>query len=449
MTSSEETNHTREADRIYRERLFDPTLEAPFLDTTDTHLSRARQCLARARGAAPPSTERAMRAIDGRARALAYSATLSEPLRPERSCLSALRSDELLAHIMLFCARGYDDYRDHHTIDNALACANRMFRRAAASRSVVAAKRRVQHTVFRCRDISEPDELDDAFVAMSIMPTFEVLELACAKRASWEPPSARMAVRNAWRNIFCLRSPPAINLCSRLRVLRLTDCSFRSSSWNGTAQLVDSPCLEELELQFSWPDVESKVNDSAGFPVHHKATSFVTSHVAAAQGFFSFMDRFTATGSCHPALRKLVLRNVCLCAVPAPYIGRWLRRHPALRELRITTVDHVTKETPYYWWGGLGNEIVRQFLDAFGPHEKIVDIPETSSRLPTSLPRLETIELDCGVALGFVDKIIRRAGALTTCQIGWQLPSEPAKTIHWKKKDYPENRGRGASDPYR
>ena len=445
MTSWEETNHTREADRIYRERLFDPTLEAPFLDTTDTHLSRARQCLARARGAAPPSNERAMRAIDGRARALAYSTTLSEPLRPERSCLSALRSDELLAHIMLFCARGYDDYRDHHTTDNALACTNRMFRRAAASRSVVAAKRRVQHTVFRCRDISEPGELDDAFVAMYVMPTFEVLELACAKRASWEPPSARMAVRNAWRNIFCLRSPPAINLCSRLRVLRLTDCSFRSSSWNGTAQLVDSPCLEELELQFSWPDVESKVNDSAGFPVHHKATSFVTSHVAAAQGFFSFMDRFTATGSCHPALRKLVLRNVCLCAVPAPYIGRWLRRHPALRELRITTVDHVTKETPYYWWGGLGNELVRQFLDAFGPHEKIVDVPAPYGILPPSLPRLETIELDCGVALGFVDKIILRAGALTTCQIGWQLPSEPAKTIHWKKKDYPENRGRGAS----
>ena len=31
MTTWRETNHDREADRIYRERLFDPTLEAPFL----------------------------------------------------------------------------------------------------------------------------------------------------------------------------------------------------------------------------------------------------------------------------------------------------------------------------------------------------------------------------------------------------------------------------------
>ena len=73
MTSWRETNHDREADRIYRERLFDPTLEAPFLVTTDTHLGRARRCLARACGAAPPSTERTVRALDGRARALAYS----------------------------------------------------------------------------------------------------------------------------------------------------------------------------------------------------------------------------------------------------------------------------------------------------------------------------------------------------------------------------------------
>ena len=51
------TNNEREAVRIYRERLFDPTLEAPFLDTADTHLGRARRCLARARGAVPPSTE--------------------------------------------------------------------------------------------------------------------------------------------------------------------------------------------------------------------------------------------------------------------------------------------------------------------------------------------------------------------------------------------------------
>ena len=86
MTTWGETNHDREADRIYRERLFDPTLEAPFLDTTDTHLGRARRCLARACGTAPPSTERAVRALDGRARALAYSETLSEPQRLGQRC---------------------------------------------------------------------------------------------------------------------------------------------------------------------------------------------------------------------------------------------------------------------------------------------------------------------------------------------------------------------------
>ena len=69
MTTWGETNHDGEADRIYRERLFDPTLEAPFLDTTNTHLGRAQRCLALACGTAPPSpaTERAVRALDGRA----------------------------------------------------------------------------------------------------------------------------------------------------------------------------------------------------------------------------------------------------------------------------------------------------------------------------------------------------------------------------------------------
>ena len=83
---------------------------------------------------------------------------------------------------------------------------------------------------------------------------------------------------------------------------------------------------------------------------------------------------------------------------------------------------------------------MRQFLDAFGRRETIVDVPEHG--LPASLPLLETISLDCGVALGFVGKIIQRAGALTACHIGWQLPSEPPKTIKWK--NYIENRGRGA-----
>ena len=254
MTSWRETNHDREADRIYRERLFDPTLEAPFLVTTDTHLGRARRCLARACGAAPPSTERTVRALDGRARALAYSETLPEPLRPERSCLGALRSDELLAHIMLFCARGYDDYRDHHTIDNALACTNGMFRRAAASRSVVAAKRRVRHTVFRCQDISKPEELDDALDAMYHSPT-EVLELACTKRKYHIQKSLAVNVGPAWRDLFCRQYPPAIKL-SCLRVLRLTGFSFAASSWNGTTDMVDSPCLEELEFEFSWPQMQ-------------------------------------------------------------------------------------------------------------------------------------------------------------------------------------------------
>ena len=41
MTSWGETNHDREADRIYRERLFDPTLEDRFL-TRQTRTSAAR-----------------------------------------------------------------------------------------------------------------------------------------------------------------------------------------------------------------------------------------------------------------------------------------------------------------------------------------------------------------------------------------------------------------------
>jgi hypothetical protein len=436
------TNNEREAVRIYRERLFDPTLEAPFLDTTDTHLGRARRCLARARGAAPPSTARAVRALDGRARALAYSETLSEPQRPERSCLGALRSDELLAHIMLFCAQGLEDYRDEsyqHGVP-ALACTNRMFRRAAASRSVVAAKTRMKHTVFRCRDMKR-EELDDALDDMYHIQT-EVLELVCARTDSWGPPDPPIDVGPAWRNIFCRPHPPAIDLCRRLRVLRLTDFSFTTTSWGGTIHMVDSPCLEELEIHFSWPSRKALVKSmstSSGCLVPHRATSFVTSHVATAQAFFQFMDRFTATRSYRPALRKLVLYDVCLCAVPAPHITRWLRGLPALRELRITTEDCVSKESPYRWRGGVGDELVRQFLDAFGRRETIVDV---QGGLPASLPRLETISLDCGVALGFIGKIMQRAGALTACHIGWQLPSEPAKTIKWK--NYIENRGRGA-----
>ena len=438
------TNNEREAVRIYRERLFDPTLEAPFLDTADTHLGRARRCLARARGAVPPSTERLVRALDGRARALAYSATLSEPLPPERSCLGALRSDELLTHIMLFCAQGLEDYRDNHTIDNALACTNRMFRRAAASRSVVAAKRRMKHTVFRCQDMKR-EELDDALDAMYHIQT-EVLELVCARTDSWGPPDPPIDVGPAWRNIFCRPHPPAIDLCRRLRVLRLTDFSFTTTSWGGTTHMVDSPCLGELEIHISWPSrgaLVKSMSTSCGSLVPHRATSFVTSHVATAQAFFQFMDRFTATRSYRPALRKLVLYDVCLCAVPAPHITRWLRGLPALSELRITTKDCVSKESPYRWRGSVGDEILRQFLDAFGRRETIVDVPEHS--LPASLPQLETIALDCGVALSFVGKIVRRASALTACHIGWQLPSEPAKTIKWKKTYYHENRGRGAS----
>ena len=70
MTTWGETNHDGEADRIYRERLFDPTLEAPFLDTTDTHLGRAQLCLAwRGGGAAIPATnERCVLSTAGRAR---------------------------------------------------------------------------------------------------------------------------------------------------------------------------------------------------------------------------------------------------------------------------------------------------------------------------------------------------------------------------------------------
>ena len=54
----------------------------------------------------------------------------------------------------------------------------------------------------------------------------------------------------AWRNIFCRPHPPAIDLCRRLRVLRLTGFSFSAASWNGTTHMVDSPCLEELEFEF-------------------------------------------------------------------------------------------------------------------------------------------------------------------------------------------------------
>ena len=439
MTTWGETNHDGEAARIYRERLFDPTLEAPFLDTTDTHLGRAQRCLARACGAAPPSqsTERAVRALDGRARALAYSATLSEPLRPERSCLGALRSDELLAHIMLFCARGLDDYRDEHTIDNALACTNRMFRRAAASRSVVAAKRRVQHTVFRCRDISEPDELDDALDAMYHDPT-EVLELACPKRKYHIQNSLQVNVGPAWRTLFCRSYPPTIKL-SHLRVLRLTGFSFSATSWNGTTDMVDSPCLEELEFEFSWPQMQDHLLDSHGHQMHSKAAAFVASHAAAARVFFQFMDRFTRH---RPALRKLVLRNVCLCAVPAPHVARWLRGLRTLHELRITSEDCTSPPSSYYRWS-VGDDLVRQFLNTFGRHETIVDI---TGGFAFSLPLLETLELDCGVALGFVDKIIQRAGALTACQIGWKLPPEPPRTITGQnKRNNIEHRGRGAS----
>jgi hypothetical protein len=444
MTTWGETNHDGEADRIYRERLFDPTLEAPFLDTTNTHLGRARRCLARACGTAPqsPATERAVRALDGRARALAYSATLSEPLRPERSCLGALRSDELLAHIMLFCAQGYDHFGDNYTIFDALACTNRMFRRAAASRSVVAAKRRMQHTVFRWHGISKPDGLEDALYWMYHNQT-EVLELACAKRKSYQT-SLPVNIGPAWRNIFCRPHPPAIDLCRRLRVLRLTGFSFAAPSWNGTHHMVDSPCLEELEFEFAWPRMQDHLLDSHGHQMHSKAASFVASHAADAHAFFQFMDRFTATPSYRPALHKLVLKNICLCAVPAPHVALWIRGLPALSELRITSEDCTSQKSSYYRWS-CGDDLVRQFLKTFGRHETIVDIPETHA-LPISLPRLETIFLDCGVALGFFDKIIRRAGALKACQIGWQLPPEPPRTITGQnKRNNIEHRGRGAS----
>jgi hypothetical protein len=441
MTTWGETNHDREADRIYRERLFDPTLEAPFLDTANTHLGRARRCLARARGAAPPSTERTVRALDGRARALAYSEALPEPLRPERSCLGALRSDELLAHIMLFCARGLDDYRDEYTIDNALACTNRMFRRAAASRSVVAAKRRMQHTVFRCQDISGLEELDDALDAMYHDPT-EVLELACPKRKYHIQKSLQVNVGPAWRTLFCRSHPPTMKL-SHLRVLRLTGFSFTATSWNGSTDMVDSPCLEELEFEFAWPQMQDHLLDSHGHQMHSKAAAFVVSHAVAARAFFQFMDRFTRSYRHRPALRKLVLRNVCLCAVPAPHIARWLRGLPALHELRITSEDCTSPPSSYYTWS-VGDDLVRQFLYTFGRHGTIVDVPEEG--LPASLPRLETIFLDCGVALGFVDKIIQRAGALTACHLGWQLPPEPPRTIKGQnRRNNIEHRGRGAS----
>ena len=444
MTSWGETNHDGEADRIYRERLFDPTLEAPFLDTTDTHLGRARRCLARACGTAPPSTERAVRALDGRARALAYSATLSEPQRPERSCLGALRSDELLAHIMLFCARGYDHFGDNYTIDNALACTNRMFRRAAASRSVVAAKRRMQHTVFRWHGISKPDTLEDALYWMYHNQT-EVLELACAKRKSYQKfqTSPPVNIGPAWRNIWCRPHPPAIDLCRRLRVLRLTGFSFSAASWNGTHHMVDSPCLEELEFEFTWPRMQDHLLDSHGHQMHSKAAAFVASHAADAHAFFQFMDRFTATPSYRSALRKLVLKNICLCAVPAAHVALWIRGLPALQELRITSEDCTSPPSSYYTWS-VGDDLVRQFLYTFGRHGTIVDVPEEG--LPASLPRLETIFLDCGVALSFVDKIVRRAGALTACHIGWQLPREPPRTIKGEnKQNNIEYRGKGAS----
>ena len=140
-----------------------------------------------------------------------------------------------------------------------------------------------------------------------------------------------------------------------------------------------------------------------------------------------------------------MLKNICLCAVPAPHVALWIRGLPALQELRITSEDCTSQKSSYYRWS-CGDDLVRQFLKTFGRHNTIVDVPETSGRLPTSLPRLETIFLDCGVALSFVNKIIRRAGALTACHIGWQLPREPPRTIKGQnKQNNIEYRGKGAS----
>ena len=177
--------------------------------------------------------------------------------------------------------------------------------------------------------------------------------------------------------------------------------------------------------------------------MHSKAAAFIASHAAAARAFFQFMDRFTRSYRHRPALRKLVLRNVCLCAVPAPHIARWLRGLPALHELRITSEDCTSPPSSYYRWS-VGDDLARQFLNTFGRHHTIVDVPEEG--LPASLPLLETIELDCGVALGFVDKIIQRAGALTACHLGWQLPPEPPRTIKGQiRRNNIEHRGRGYS----
>ena len=279
----------------------------------------------RACGAPPPATERAVRALDGRARARP-SATLPNAAAGGRASSAEC---ELLAHIMLFCARGNDHFGDHYTIDNALACTNRMFRRAAASSTVVAAKRRMQHTVFRWPDISKPDELEDALYWMYHNQT-EVLELACAKRKSYQKfqTSPPVNIGPAWRNIFCRPHPPAIDLCRRLRVLRLTGFSFAAPSWNGTHHMVDSPCLEELEFEFAWPRMQDHLLDSHGHQMHSKAAAFVASHAADAHAFFQFMDRFTATPSYRSALRG-VLKNICL-PCPRRHIALWIRVSGAL-----------------------------------------------------------------------------------------------------------------------
>ena len=246
-------------------------------------------------------------------------------------CLGALPSDEPLgAHHAVLCAGPYD-YRDEYTIDNALACTNRMFRRAAASRSVVAAKRRMQHTVFRCQDISKPEELDDALYAMYHNQT-EVLELVCAFASITFKNFETLPVNvgPAWRNIFCLRQhPPAINVsppagAAPHRVLVHGHVLERYHSHGGL------PCLEELEFDFAWPRMQDHLLDSHGHQMHSKAAAFVVSHaVAVAEPSSSLWIDSRRRSSYRPALRKLVLKNVCLCAVPAPQILR-IRGLPAL-----------------------------------------------------------------------------------------------------------------------